>query len=399
MKQPRRIAMFGGSFNPIHNAHTSIASAFIKKLKLDKLIFIPTAIPPHKSSEDMIEAEHRLAMCRLAAENIKKADVSDMEIMRQGKSYTVDTLRQLKELYPNSELYLITGADMFLTLQEWKAPQEIFSLASVCTVPRDDADYERLKAHEIKLNEMGAKTVVLEIKRMDISSTEIRSRVFNDKDISKLVDEEVESYIYANYLFMDKSRLNYDRFDKVIKSRMGEKRYIHSVNVSVEAQRLAEKYGADVQKAKLAGLLHDITKETNAQEQLKIITDSNIILNEVEKSSHKLWHAIAGAAFVRDVMGIDDEDIFNAIRYHTSGRAGMSLLEKVIFIADFTGAERDYDGVEKMRSLAEESLEDAMEYGLSFNISDLAERNLAIDPNTVMCYNEVVMQKIGNNNL
>lgn len=394
MKQPRRIAMFGGSFNPIHNAHTDIAAAFIKKLKLDKLIFIPTAIPPHKSDEEIIDAEHRLAMCRLAAEDIKKAEVSDIEIMRQGKSYTVDTLSQLKELYPESELYLITGADMFLTLQEWKNPEEIFSLASVCTVPRDDADYERLKAHEIKLNTMGARTVVLDIKRMDISSTEIRNRVFNDESISKFVDEKVEAYIYANYLFMNKSKLDYDRFHKVIRARMGEKRYIHSVNVSVEAQRLAKNYGADVEKAKLAGLLHDITKETNPQEQLQIITNSHIILSDVEKYSQKLWHAIAGAAFVRDVIGIDDEDIFNAIRYHTSGRAGMSLLEKVIFIADFTGAERDYDGVDKMRGLAEKSLEEAMTFGLSFSIADLAERRLAIDPNTIMCYNEVVMQKI-----
>lgn len=394
MKQPRRIAMFGGSFNPIHNAHTTVAAAFIKKLKLDKLIFIPTAIPPHKSDAEIINAEHRFEMCRLAADTMKKADVSDIEIKRSGKSYTADTLKQLKELYPDSELYLITGADMFLTIQDWRNPEEIFSLAVICTVPRDDADYVRLRKHEIKLNTMGAKTVLYDIRRMDVSSTDIRKRIFNDEDISKFVDKKVANYIYSNYLYMDKSKIDYDRFDRVIKARMGEKRYIHSVNVAKEAQRLAKKYGADVDKAKLAGMLHDITKETNPEQQLQIIKNSNIILNDVEKFSPKLWHAIAGAAFVRDVIGISDEDVFNAIRYHTSGRSGMSLLEKVIFIADFTGAERNYDGVEKMRSLAEKSLEDAMEFGLSFSISDLAQRRLAIDPNSVMCYNEIVMRKI-----
>lgn len=393
MKQPRRIAMFGGSFNPIHNAHTNVAAAFIKKLKLDKLIFIPTAIPPHKSDAEIINAEHRLEMCRLAAETMKKADVSDIEIKRSGKSYTVDTLKQLKELYPDSELYLITGADMFLTIQDWRSPEEIFSLAVICTVPRDDADYVRLRKHEIKLNTMGAKTVLYDIRRMDVSSTDIRKRIYNDEDVSKYVDKKVASYIYSNYLYMDKSKINYDRFDRVIKARMGEKRYIHSVNVAKEAQRLAKKYGADIEKAKLAGMLHDITKETNPEQQLQIIENSNIILKDVEKFSQKLWHAIAGAAFVRDVIGINDEDVINAIRYHTSGRAGMSLLEKVVFIADFTGAERNYDGVEKMRSLAEKSLEDAMEFGLSFSISDLAQRKLAIDPNSVMCYNEIVMRK------
>ena len=111
----------------------------------------------------------------------------------------------------------------------------------------------------------------------------------------------------------------------------------------------------------------------------------------------KLWHAIAGAAFVRYFMGIEDEDVFNAIRYHTSGRANMSLLEKCIFIADFTGAERDYDGVDEMRALANQSLEDAMTYGLSFSISDLAKRRLAIDPNSLACYNEMVLKAAANN--
>ncbi|MDE7389877.1 MAG: nicotinate-nucleotide adenylyltransferase [Lachnospiraceae bacterium] len=392
MKQPHKIAMFGGSFNPIHNAHTAVASAFVKKLKLDKIIFIPTATPPHKSDEEMISAEHRLNMCIAAAENVKKSEVSDIEIKRSGKSYTVDTLKQLKQLYPDSELYLITGADMFLTLQDWKCPKEIFSLATVCTVPRNDADCELLREHEERLREMGAKTVVLDLKRMDISSSEVRKRVFYDEDISGLVDSKVEKYIYANYLYMNKSKLCYERFNKVIKARMGEKRYIHSVNVSIEAQRLAKKYGADVSLAKLAGLLHDCTKETSAKQQLQIIENSNIILSDVEKSTQKLWHSIAGAAFVRDVMGIDNEDVFNAIRYHTSGRANMSLLEKVIYIADFTGAERDYDGVDKMRALADRSLEEAMAFGLSFSIADLAQRSLAIDPNTVLCYNEVILQ-------
>lgn len=392
MKQPHKIAMFGGSFNPIHNAHTNLAESFIKKLKLDKLIFIPTATPPHKSDEHMVSAEHRLNMCRLASESIKKTEVSDIEIKRQGKSYTVDTLKQLRDLYPDSELYLITGADMFMTLLEWRDPQEIFSLATVCTVPRDDDDYEVLKEKEKIYNEMGAKTFILDLKRSDISSSKIRDCVYNDESISKFVDEKVENYIYANYLFMNKSKLDYNRFEKVLNARMGEKRYIHSVNVAVEAQRLAKKYGADEQKARLAGMLHDITKETIPSEQLQIIENSNIILNEVEKSSQKLWHAIAGAAFVRDVMSIDDDDVFNAIRYHTSGRANMSLLEKVIFIADFTGAERDYDGVDEMRTLADKSLEEAMAFGLSFSISDLAKKHFAIDPNSVMCYNEVVLQ-------
>ena len=127
-----------------------------------------------------------------------------------------------------------------------------------------------------------------------------------------------------------------EEYREIIKARMSEKRYIHSLNVEKEAVRLAEKYGADVKKAAVAGILHDITKETSFDEQLKIIENSGIILNDIQKSAPKLWHSISGAAYVKDVLGICDEDIFNAIRYHTTARADMSLLEKVIFIADFT---------------------------------------------------------------
>ena len=384
--------MYGGSFNPIHNAHINIAQSFIKKLKLDKLLFIPTAVPPHKSAAEMAEPEHRMEMCRIASRNIKKAEVSDIEIVRQGKSYTADTLKELSELYPDSELYLITGADMFMTLLEWHKPEEIFRLATICTVARDENDITELCEMQEKYRARGANTIVLDIKKSDISSTQIRQNVFKDKSISKLVDEEVERYIYANYLYMNKAEINYSRFHKTLKARMSEKRYIHSCNVSEEAVRLAAKYGADTEKAKLAGLLHDVTKETAKEEQLSLMELYNTELSTLVRKNPKLWHAISGAVFVKNIMGIDDEDIFNAIRYHTSGRAGMSVLEKCIFIADFTSAERTYDGVNEMRALTEKSLEAAMEFGLSFSISDLAAKRFAIDPNALACYNEVVMQ-------
>lgn len=391
MKKTRRIAMYGGSFNPIHNAHTAIASAFVKKLKLDKLLFVPTATPPHKSSSEIIDAKHRLQMCRLAAKNIKKSEACDIEVVRQGKSYTVDTLRELSELYPDSELYLIMGADMFTTLLEWRQPEEIFKLATVCTVPRNDDDITALSEYAEKYKAMGAKTCVLDMKRIDISSTQVRGNLFADKSVSKLVCPAVAKYIYANYLYMDKSAVNYDRFKKVLKARMGDKRYIHSLNVSDEAVRLAKKYGADEEKARLAGILHDVTKETPHPEQLEFMESMEVPLSYLERSSPKLWHAISGSVFVKNVMGIDDEDVINAIRYHTSGRADMSLLEKIIFIADFTSAERNYSDVDVMRTLANRRLEEAMRYGLSFSISELALKNAAIDPHALECYNEVVL--------
>ena len=182
-------------------------------------------------------------------------------------------------------------------------------------------------------------------------------------------------------------------YEVLMASRMRQPRLKHSKNVAKEAVRLAKKYGADVSKAELAGILHDATKETPEEEQLSLIERAGIVITPLERTTHKLWHAISGAAFVQVELGITDEDIINSIRFHTTGREGMSLLEKVIFIADFTSAERDYDGVDKMRKAADKSLEEAMLEGLSFTIADLSQRKLAIAPDTFAAYNEVAIIK------
>ncbi len=175
--------------------------------------------------------------------------------------------------------------------------------------------------------------------------------------------------------------------------RLSEYRRIHSLNVAKEAVRLAEKYGADPEKARLAGLLHDITKEMPDDLQLKIIENGGIILTDVERRSPKLWHSISGAVTVRDHYGIDDEDIFNAVLYHTTARAGMSKLEKCIFLADFTSAERNYPDIDVIRKYAEVSLEDGMLYGLKFTISRLSGRGNLISPNALDAYNEILLNQ------
>lgn len=182
-------------------------------------------------------------------------------------------------------------------------------------------------------------------------------------------------------------------YKKIIKPFMGELRYNHCINVAKEAQRLAEIYGADKQKAATAGILHDITKEMSKEEQLQIMTSGGIILDDIQKNAPKLWHSISGSVYVRDNLGINDEDILNAIRFHTTGRAGMSLLEKIIFVADFTSDERNYKGIVKMRKKSRRSLEDAMLYGLSFTFSSLTSRGLAVHIDELECYNEIVLNR------
>ena len=178
-----------------------------------------------------------------------------------------------------------------------------------------------------------------------------------------------------------------------IRERLSDYRFKHSVSVSKEAVRLAIKYGGDVEKAELAGLLHDVMKDAGKKEQLALIEKYGVRLNEVEQNAPKLWHAIAGAVYVRKVLKIRDKDIVNAVRYHTTARAGMSLLEKIVYIADYTSEERDYKGVEKMRKASNVSLEYAMEEALAFGIEARAEDHTAIHPDTFEAYNEIMLAK------
>lgn len=156
------------------------------------------------------------------------------------------------------------------------------------------------------------------------------------------------------------------------------------------AAALARRLGADEKKAYDCGLLHDIMKDSPVEIQLQTIAKTDIILTSVERQNPGLIHAVAGEAFLRAELGVTDPDMLNAVRYHTTGRAAMSLLEKIIYIADYISDDRTYNGVDEMRRLAGESLEAAMLFALKFTIGKLASRQTVIHTDSVACYNEIV---------
>lgn len=180
----------------------------------------------------------------------------------------------------------------------------------------------------------------------------------------------------------------YIEYKNILQERLTPKRYNHSLCVADEAVRLAQKYGGDCEKAYLAGLLHDITKNATQEEHLQIFSRFDIMLNDIEKNAEKLWHAISGAAYIENVLKIDDKEIITAVRYHTTARAGMTQLEKLLYLADFTSADRDYDDIDIMRKKVEISLEAALDYALSYTINDLVSRGKPLHLDTVNAYNE-----------
>ena len=182
----------------------------------------------------------------------------------------------------------------------------------------------------------------------------------------------------------------YDNFKKILESRLDEKRYFHSLCVADEAKRLAGKIGIDSEKAYLAGLLHDITKNASKEEHLQIFSQFGIILNDIEKNAAKLWHAISGAAYIEHILGVCDSEIIEAVRYHTTAKKDMSPLCTVLYLADFTSRDRDYPDVDVMRRLVDISFSQALVYALQYTIKDLVGQKRAIHFDTLAAFNEAV---------
>lgn len=197
-----RLGIFGGAFNPVHNGHINLAESYIKSLSLDKLVVIPTANPPHRSGADFADECHRIKMLSLAFESVEKAEVSDIEFKREGKSYTYDTIEQLKSMYNHAEIFLIIGADQFLSFTNWYKYDEILKEAVLCTAPREKDMVHIIKDYAENILQ-GAEYFIADFEPVVVSSSEIRERIINNKDASSLLPEKVYKYIKETGLYSE----------------------------------------------------------------------------------------------------------------------------------------------------------------------------------------------------
>ena len=387
-----KIGIYGGTFNPPHLGHLTAAAAVIFMLKLDKLLLIPASIPPHKLlPEGSPTAEQRLEMTRLAGEQLGlggKVETLDLELRRQGKSYTSDTLAEIKAQYPEDELWLLMGTDMFLTLQTWHEPEKILALAGVAAFGRTEADTEELFAVQrdyLYRTYPKARIFTLTVPGViDVSSTELRQKLAAGKS-GTLLPPAVYGYILRNRLYgtdADLKHLTLSQLRPVALSYLKHKRIPHVLGTEQEAIRLAERYGADVEKARVAALLHDCTKKLDMPEQLALCRQYGIELDELEQKALKLLHAKTGAAIARDVYGVDDE-IYRAIWWHTTGHADMTLLEKIIYLADYIEPSRDFPGVDDLRNCVYRDLDEGLLMGLQMTIDEMTEMGNPVHHATV----------------
>jgi len=195
MTNPKKLGVLGGTFDPIHMGHLVLAEQAREQFQLEQVIFIPSASPPHKTEQELSLAIHRFEMTKLSLEGNRYFSVSDIELKRKGLSYTVETLRELKGLYKDSEIYFLTGSDVLDEITTWRDPEEIYKLAKIVIAVRPGFNKFDPEDH------FAQKSIIAKITGVDISSTQIREKVRNGESIKYLVPSKVEEYIKKKNLY------------------------------------------------------------------------------------------------------------------------------------------------------------------------------------------------------
>ena len=320
----RRIGVLGGSFDPLHYGHLILADQIRQDANLDKVVLIPAYVSPFKTADMPAEGHHRLEMLKIAAEGHPGFEISDIELKKDGPSYTYDTLAELKKTLPvDDEIYFIMGTDTFMHISEWKMSEELIRNFGFIIGLRKGYDEEALEKYiEDLKSKYPLNAEYIRIPELEISSTDIKQRIREGKSVRFLLPDGVIEYIKKNGLYTNIKDL------VRIYAKQNEKptRYMHTCGVVKMAKELAVKHGVDPEKAEIAAWFHDAFR-----------------------SAGNLEHGPIAADKLKELFGVEDEDILNAIRFHTTGRPGMSKLEMVLKVADQLEEGRDYPGVEEMR--------------------------------------------------
>ncbi len=386
-----KIGIYGGTYNPPHLGHMAAARAAVEGLKLDRLVLVPAAVPPHKRLPDGTpDQSHRLAMVEKMADALAMpgvVEVSSLELDRSGKSYTSETLEELTRRRPGDELWLLMGTDMFLTLHQWHDTATVTRLAGICVFGRTPGDGEETfrAQREFLEREYGARVAEVTIPDLvDISSTRLREELSRGRGGEYLLPA-VYGYILMNRLYgtdVVLKQLDLPQLRACSYSMIRNKRVAHVMGVEEEAVRLAKFWGADPELARHAGILHDCTKYLELDEQLALCEKYGMELDDLEQKMVKLLHSKTGACIAKYVFG-EPEEVYQAILWHTTGKADMTLLDKILYMADYIEPNRDFEGVEELRRLAYSDLDRAMLLGVEETIREMTQRGVPIHSNTL----------------
>lgn len=380
-----RIGIYGGTFNPPHVGHMRAAAHAIDRLGLTKLLLVPNGTAPHKQMAQGASAQQRLDMLKMSASGMEKVEICDLEVRRKGKSYTVDTVTQLRERNSGAELVLLMGTDMFISFLNWYKPEEILrhvTLAVFCRGEKNET--QKIAAQKETLEAMGAKVELVENPVTAISSTDLR-RMLVFRCADPFLCSGVGDYIREKGLYgtgKDYTGLSMEELEREVVALLNPNRVAHVLGCRDCAVELAKHYGEDVTDAARAGLLHDITKAIDGPLQLTLCDEYGIVLNKFSQENPKTLHALTGSLVAQTVFG-ENENVVRAIRHHTTGRADMTLLEKIIYIADYIEVNRDFPGVEELREAAWRDIDEALLLGFETTIAHVRRQGQELSESTV----------------
>lgn len=380
METINRLGILGGSFDPIHNAHYMLAKQAMEQFHLDLVWFMPSGVSYHKG-HGMTDTAHRVRMIELAIAEEPRFSCSDLDISRTGNTYTADTLRIVKERYPHSEVFFLMGADSLMHIENWYRPDVIFECATIIAARRPGHDDIALLAKREELKErFQARIEMLDVLYTDISSSHIRHALLNGESLEDFLSKPVEEYIYLHGLYQDVKPMHIDEITGDLKRRLKPSRFLHTMGVADTAAALAKHYGFSVEKAYLTGLLHDCAKYMSADEEIKCANMADIPLTEVEIACPALIHAKLGAYYAKERYHIRDEEILDAIRYHTTGRPDMTWLECIIYIADYIEPQRkEAPHLSELREMAYHNLDATIAQVAADTLSYLEQKGSVID--------------------
>ena len=380
-----RIGIYGGTFNPPHLGHIQAAKAAVQALDLTRLLLIPDNIAPHKELPPGSPApEQRLEMLRLATQDAPELEVSDLELRREGVSYTFETVLALSEQYPEAQLFLLMGTDMFVSFDTWKNTDIILSHAALGVLCRGDkGEQEAIAQKAAQLTAGGARVELVNNPVLAISSTQLRRLIAFDC-AEPFLPKPVAEYIRQHGLYDSGANwksLPMEQLEPIVVRLLNPNRVRHVLGCRDTAVELARRWGADETDAARAGMLHDITKALDGPLQLTVCQEYGKILDAFSRKYPKTLHALTGSLVAERIFG-ENPQVVEAIRNHTTGRAEMGLLETIIYVADYMEPNRDFPGVEKLRELAFSDIYAALKLGLRMTLDHLARQGSEVSPET-----------------
>ena len=379
-----RIAIYGGSFDPPHLGHIKAAETAEKVLAPDRLMIIPVCIPPHKEpAAGSPTAEQRMGLCRRAFSGIPHTEVSDLEIRRGGKSFTCDTVEQLRSDFPDADIFLVIGSDMLMCFETWRDSRFLLENCTLAVLTRlREGNGELASKAGMLRDRFGARVVIVPHEPVETSSEEVRRKLMCRAGTDRL-SEAVYSDIIRHRFYGAKPDLNWLRAQ--VMPMIDEKRRAHVLGCEKEAVRLAERWGEDPELAAEAAILHDITKKLTASEQLNLCEKYGIIIANSGRQNYRLLHAVTGAALAGDLFGAD-ETVCEAIRCHTTGKPGMTQVEKILYLADYIEPTREFDGIDELRQLSFQDIDAAMALGLKMTVDEVKRSGFELCTDTLDAY-------------